>query len=322
MKYNKVIIWGHPLYSHTHSYVHDAYYKGFKYLGYDVYWFHDGDYPQDFDFTNCLFIGEGFADKNIPINNTSCYMIMYCPSPIKYQEAGRYIDIRMAAVDFKDHIQEYSLDKNSAQKLGPAVYYVPKKSNKVNIKNDYVDYEIDDFDKVYISWATNLLPQEFNENDIYLSRENLIYYSGTISPHGICENSSNFSPFINACRSNGINFIHNDPWSNPLSTEEVIRRAKSSILGIDIRGPQHLKQRLLTCRVFKNISYGHLGLTNSEEMYNELDGNCIYNQNTEQLFYEGLSNKDNYKLIKDGFQLVKENHTYLNRIKSLLSILE
>jgi hypothetical protein len=321
MKYSKVIIWGHPLYSHTHSYVHDAYYKAFKHLGYDVYWFHDGDYPEDFDYSNSLFIGEGFADKNIPINDTSCYFIMYCPSPIKYQNAERYVDIRMSAVNFKDHIQEYSLDKTKAIKLGPACYFDPKQSRKVRVNNDYVDYEMDDYDKVYISWATNLLPDEFNENDIRLERENVIYYSGTISGHGVCENYSNFIPFIKACQENNIGFVHNDPWANPLSTEEVITRAKKSLLGIDIRGPQHLKQGLLTCRLFKNISYGHLGLTNSKALYEELDGNCIYNQDTEQLFYDGISNKENYDLILKGMQYVKENHTYINRIHSLLSIL-
>lgn len=321
MKYSKVIIWGHPLYSHTHSYVHESYYKTFKHLGYDVYWFHDNDYPLDFDYNNCLFIGEGFADKNIPINETSCYYIMYCPSPIKYQNAERYVDVRMTAVDFKDHIQEYSVDKQSSIKLGPACYFVPKTNQRVRVVNDYVDYEMDDYDKVYISWATNLLPEEFDEEDIYLERENLIYYSGTISPSGVCENYSNFIPFINACRKNNIDFIHNDPWSNPLSTEEVISRTKKSILGIDIRGPQHLKQGLLTCRVFKNISYGHLGLTNSSSVYEELDGNCIFNTNTEQLFYDGMENRNNYDLIKSGMKFVKENHTYINRIHSLISIL-
>jgi hypothetical protein len=321
IKYKKIIIWGHPLYSHTHSYVHEAYYKAFKYLGYDVYWFDDINYPKDFDYRECLFIGEGFADKNIPINDSSCYMIMYCPSPIKYQNSGRYIDIRMAAVNFKDHIQSYSLDKKTAIKLGPAVYYVPKTDNIIKIKNDYVDYEMTDYDKLYISWATNLLPIEFNTDDIYLERQNVIYYCGTISHQGVCENTSTFVPFIKECNKNGINFIHNDPWSSPLSSEEVIKKVKSSILGVDIRGPQHLKQRLLTCRVFKNISYGHLGLTNSEEIYNELDGNCVFNSNVKELLYEGLKNKDNYKLIKKGMEYVKENHTFINRINSLLSIL-
>jgi hypothetical protein len=322
IKYSKVIIWGYPLYSHTHSYVHHSYYKGFKHLGYDVFWFHDNDYPVDFDFNNCLFIGEGFADNNIPINNTSCYMIMYCPSPVKYINAGRYIDVRMAAVNFKDHLHDYSLDKNTSLKLGPGVYFVPKENQTVRVKNDYVDYEIEDYDKLYISWATNLLPHEFNEEDIYLERENVIHYSGSISPQGVCENMSNFRPFMEVCKTNGIDFIHNDPWSNPLSNEEVIRRTKLSILGVDIRGPQHVKQGLLTCRVFKNISYGHLGLTNSEEIYKELEGNCVYNSNVEQLFYDGMSNRKNYDLIKKGMQLVKENHTYINRINSLLSLVE
>jgi len=52
MKYSKVIIWGHPLYSHTHSYVHDAYYKAFKHLGYETYWFYDEEFPLDFDYNN------------------------------------------------------------------------------------------------------------------------------------------------------------------------------------------------------------------------------------------------------------------------------
>jgi hypothetical protein len=322
MKYSKIVIWGHPLYSHTHSYVHDAYYRAFKHLGYDVYWFHDKDYPEDFDYTNCLFIGEGFADEKLPINDSSCYLIMYCPSPIKYQNAGRYIDIRMAAVDFKDHIQEYSLNKETVIKLGPACYFEPKTANKVRVKNDYVDYEIDDYDKVYISWATNLLPDEFEEEDIYLERENSIYYCGTISPHGECENYSTWEPFIKTCQENGIRFIHNDPWSNPLSMGDVIVRTQKSLLGIDIRGPQHLKQGLLTCRVFKNMSYGHLGLTNSKAIFEELEGNCIFNEDTKQLFYDGMKNKDNYILIKKGMQYVKENHTYVNRIESILSILE
>lgn len=321
MKYSKVIIWGHPLYSHTHSYIHEAYYRAFKSMGYDVYWFHDEDYPEDFDYTNCLFIGEGFADKKIPINDTSCYLIMYCPSPIKYQEAGRYIDIRMSAVNFKDHIQEYSLDKNTATKIGPACYFVPKTLEKVKVKNDYVDYEMNDCDKVYIAWATNLLPDEFEEDDIYLERENAIYFFGTISAHGVCENYSNWQPFLKACNGNQIEFIHNDPWQNPVSMCDLIVNTQKSLLGIDIRGPEHLKQGLLTCRVFKNISYGHLGLTNSKAVYKELEGNCIYNENTEELFYDGVKNRKNYKLISDGMKFVQENHTYINRVNSLLSIL-
>ena len=321
MKYSKVVIWGHPLYSHTHSYVHDAYYKAFKHIGQEVYWFHDEEYPEDFDYNNTLFIGEGYADKKLPINDSSCYLIMYCPSPKKYEKAGRYIDVRMSAVNFKDHIQEYSLDKTKAPKVGPACYFEPKTSEMVRVKNDYVDYEIPDYDKLYISWATNLLPEEIDFENMYLPRKNVIHYCGTISGAGVCENASTIIPFVEECQRHNIQFIHNDPWQNPLPFDEVMGRIQESVLGVDIRGPQHLKQKLCTCRVFKNISYGHLGLTNSEEIYNELDGNCVYNPDTRQLFHDGLSNIDNFDLIRNGMQYVKENHTYVNRVNTILSIL-
>lgn len=321
MKYSKVIIWGHPLYSHTHSYVHSSYYKTFKHLGYDVYWFHDGEYPEDFDYENCLFITEGFADANIPLNETSCYMVMYCPSPKKYEGVGRYIDIRMAAKNFKDHIQEYSLDKSIATKVGPACYFVPKTSEKVKIKNDYHDYEMSDFDKLYISWATNLLPHEIDYDDMYIPREQNIYFCGTIGTSGEGENISNWKPFLAEVQKAGYGFIPNNPWANPLSDEEVIRRMRESLLGVDIRGPLHIKQGLLTCRVFKNISYGHLGVTNSEEIYNELEGKCVYNPDTAQLFHDAMAQRENAKLIEEGMKLVKENHTYVNRVNSILSIL-
>ena len=40
--------------------------------------------------------------------------------------------------------------------MGPSVWYEPKKEGLVHFKNDYVDAEIPDTDKMYLSWATNL----------------------------------------------------------------------------------------------------------------------------------------------------------------------
>ena len=178
MKYNKVVIWGYPLYSHTHSYVHYGYYQAFKSLGYDTYWFNDDDYPETEDFTNTLFIGEGFADKNLPINDSSAYFIMYCPSPEKYLEAERYIDVRTVGVGIKDHIYDYSLDKTKTLRVGPGCYFESKTDKVVHIKNDYHDYTMKDYDKLYISWATNLLPDQIDPNNITLPRKNVVHYLG------------------------------------------------------------------------------------------------------------------------------------------------
>lgn len=319
----KIIIWGYPLHSHTHSYIHDAFYKAFKFLNYDTYWFDDNNYPEDFDWNDCLFWTEGFADKNIPLNKSSVYFVHVCPDPAKYINAGvkKFIDVRYNHLWHNDHVYKYTLDKTQVESIGPACYYESKKYEKTAVINDYHNYWTDDYDKIYITWATNLLPHEFNFDDIEYPREKKIYFSGNLSGSGRCENLSMFTPFIRECEKNNIEFIHNDPFSNPLSDEEVIYRTKTSILGVDIRGPEHIKNGYVPCRVFKSISYGHLGMTNSSEVSKELDGNCLYQPNTSQLFYDAMHMRLDHKFIEKCMNYVKDNHTYLNRIESILSVL-
>ena len=247
---------------------------------------------------------------------------MYLPDPRKYDGAKRLVDVKLTATNFKDHIIEWSFDESKCQSMGPSVWFEPKTNELIKLKNDYIDVEIPDYDKMYISWASNLLPEQINFDDMYMERENAIYFCGTISPHGVCENWSNWEPFIQQCSENGIDFHCNDVWSNPLSFDEVQKQAQKSILGVDIRSKEHVRQRLVTCRVFKNISYGHLGMTNSEQIYQEMDGNCIYNEDPAELFHEGMANRENYDMIRKGMQYVKENHTYINRCKSVLKIFE
>jgi hypothetical protein len=318
----KIIIWGYPLHSHTHSYIHAAFYKTFNHLGYETYWFHDGEYPDNFDWNDCVFWTEGFADKNIPLNKTSTYFVHVCPDPAKYINAGvgKFIDVRYNHLWHKDHVYDYSLNKDKVTKVGPCCYLQEKKNRRVQVLNDYQQYWIEDYDKFYVTWATNYLPEEFDFEDIHYPRENKIYFSGNISANGRCENYSTFAPFIDECNKNGVEFIHNDPFSNPLSEEEVIIRTKKSILGVDIRGPEHIKNGYVPCRVFKSISWGHLGTTNSYEVFKELEGHCLYSPDTSLMFNDAMNKRLDYDYIKESMKYVKENHTYVNRIQSIMSL--
>ena len=133
----KVVIWGYPLYSHTHSYIHNAFYKAFQHLGYDTYWFHDEQYPEDFDWNDCLFWTEGFADKKIPLNKTSTYFVHVCPDPSKYiGKVKRFVDVRTNDIWHKDHVYEFTLDKTKVERVGPCTYYQPKKNRRVQVLKD------------------------------------------------------------------------------------------------------------------------------------------------------------------------------------------
>ena len=86
----KVVIWGYPTNAHTHFYTHEALYKAFKHLEYETYWFYDDGYPEDFDWDDCVFWTEGWADKNIPLNKNSTYFVHCVPSPKKYLDCLLY----------------------------------------------------------------------------------------------------------------------------------------------------------------------------------------------------------------------------------------
>ena len=61
------VVWGHKLFSHTHSYVHEGFARAFQFLGYDVHWLDDTDDVSGIDFSGALFITEGQVDRRIPI---------------------------------------------------------------------------------------------------------------------------------------------------------------------------------------------------------------------------------------------------------------
>jgi hypothetical protein len=65
-----------------------------------------------------------------------------------------------------------------------------------------------------------------------------------------------------------------------------------------------------------------LSTTNSEEVYKEMEGHCVYNPSITQLFYDAMEKRSDLEFIKKSFEYVKENHTYINRVKSILSILK
>ena len=165
-----------------------------------------------------------------------------------------------------------------------------------------------------------LIPHEIKEEDIFLQRSNDIYFLGNIAQEGRCENASVFHPFIDECRINNVRFLWNNPWQNPVSTEELIKLTKQSLLGVELRGPEHVRTDMIPERIFKNISYGHLGMSNSEAVLNALDGNIAFNADPRQLFHDCLEKRQDWEMIKAAQLFVKENHTYVNRIRSLVKI--
>lgn len=322
----RVIVWGfkpvNGIVQNTISYVWESFYRAFGSLGFETYWF-PNEKIEGFDFSNCIFLCEGYDDSNIPLNNTSIYYVHCAYDPAKYSGVvGRFIDLRynLNYIDHPNYI--YKLDKAKADKIGKGCYYEKSSGQIVDFKNGRVSYRVEDFEKVYVSWATDLLPSEINEEDVYLKRENKIYFLGSLCADKEFYNVHLVEEFANEARKNGIDFIIN-PFGQftQLSNADYIKKSKESILGFDLRCEKAASWGQIACRIFKNMSYGHLGLTNTMEAYNELEGHCLYSSSPSELFHIGMEKKEDYKHIKDGLRYIRDHHTYVNRVKSIISIL-
>lgn len=304
----KIIIWGYPLYSHTQSYIHYAWFKAFKSLGYETYWFDDNNYPSPdaFDYSNSIFITEGYADKNVPLLPTETYFCHFCRWPEKYLgRVGRLIDMRHY-VDYQDDINyKYDLKNEVLENIGPLCFFS---------KNA-------DYDKFYVTWGTSLLPEEINIEDAAIPRGDNYYHIGTLSFDTVC-NYNPYREWQELCRQNNINFIHIDPWIRPASIEDHKKITQQSIMTVDLRGSLHISMGYIAGRIFENISYGQLGMSNSPTSYNKLEKMILHSPDTKELFYLGLEKNKDISLIQDQMRWVQKNHTFVNRAKSLLTITE
>jgi hypothetical protein len=300
----KIVIWGYPKDTHTHSYIHEAFYKAFRYLGYDTYWFNNSNDVSNFDFSNTLFLTSGSEEcLKVPIRKDGLYILHNCP--------------RELFITVMDH-------SVNIQVLTDPVYNI-QGTYKIN------DYTIIEGSTVYQPWATDLLPNEINFEWANLKRKNVVNFVGSVVDGGWNDVRSQLIGFSEGCYKDGIevhayggytpnsNIGHLKRHANFITNDQHIDLIKESIYAPQLCGIQQIEMGYIPCRIFKNISYGHMGITNSKAVNRVFNNGLIYDEDTYALYHkakEGASSEKTIELMK----IVKDKHTYLNRIKIILGL--
>ena len=336
----KVIVWGFPLDTHTHSYTHASLHKAFTYLGYETYWFHDDNHPDPsaFDYSDSLFITEGFADGKIPILKSSVYFVHNAVNPGKYLEKdARLIDIRFNVSEINDDNYDMVVNKNDLTEIDKVSFY--NSSADDSVLGDKFRKGLSGYEALHTIWATNLLPHEFNFEDRFITRENRFYFVGTLGGSPALE----MQKIASSLQKMGIEFVHRNPWQNPCTFDENRQYMQKSIISLDVRGTDyyhtnsggklevhgkpvtggnHKKIGFIPCRTLKQISYGRLPGTNSKAVKDLLGNYVIYNDNEEQLPYDLIEFEKNIDtdLVHDAMKHVQENHTFINRANVILKV--
>lgn len=308
----KCILWGYPLHSDTYSYVHEGFKKALERAGHEVHWFHDGEYPDstDFDYEDSVFFTEGYADKNIPVLASCVYYVHVCVNPEKYVgSVKKLIDMRYHQDKMDKDNYEFDHDLSDFEELDTGVCV------------DRVMSKERGYDISYLAWATDLLPEEFDEDWVNIERENIYYFIGSISADGRFKNAHLIQEWAQLCDKIGVRTSWSNPWTNPLDGHVMRGLMQKSFMSPDLRNDTHKLWGTKTCRVFKTMSYGNLGLTNSPKLAEFGGPDIICRENIGELFEEGLRNKDDKELILRQMRHTREHHTYVNRINGLLKLL-
>jgi len=324
MKHNKIIIWGAKLDTgHTHGFIHEAFYRAAKYLGWDTYWLDNRDNVNASFFDNAIVITEQWlvfafgASNNMPLNKTATYFVHYLGNKGKVEQnpgadlylgkVGKLIDLRFNAKNgWGNNGVE---DKNYNYSFEPSKYYRLNEVSFYETSNDY--------DRLYTIWGTDLLPNEINFEDRFIKQKNQAFFCGTIRE----DNGPLFEGFIKKCEEHNIPFLYNNPFDNQMPTKKIREYVCSSLLPLDIRPANHLANGYIACRPIKNASYGAIPVTNSLAIKEFFNGDCAYAENSSDLFdniIELQQNPTTKNLILHHMNNIKNNHTYINRINDII----
>lgn len=328
-EFRQVIVWGFPLHTHTHSYIHGAWVKTFQHLGITTHWFHDGKYPSPatFDYSDTLFITEGWADECIPLNATSTYFVHIARNPAKYLDVGaRLIEIRYNVLEIHDFNYDYKLPTAAFHLSEDTLYEVVEDDLAVAGRRGCSPHN-QPYEVVYMYWATDLLPHEIFLDDAAAERLPVVFYVGSV------DGTHPFHEFKKACEAEGnLSVVQIDPWRSPISYEENIALMKASFCAPDFRshgsaekareyglmnGTNHLDIGYIPCRVFKAISYGQSGITNSPRVKALLGDHVEYVEHPAAVLEVARRRAADVAWRQAAMRHVAERHTFLQRARDL-----
>ena len=281
--------------------------KAFERLGCEIHWFSDQSFPSqsEFDYSNCIFFvdNQGPLDHNVPIVDTGIYFAYD-----KFTNVNKYLNkvrclVNYRVAEFKKTIP----DDDRYVEIEKGVTFDTQASEPYNV--------------VYFSWATNLMPEEIDLDWVNKERNNEYNFVGTIhAPRPNVEPLH--QQFIEIVKNKGILFNHYNPNVNPATDEEHVGILQRSMFVPDFRPQEQKDNWYLPCRILKAISYGCLTVSDAPYLKNFIDDSILTSENAQEIFDLGVKNQNNKELILHQMEIVKRDHTYLNRCRGILKIVD
>jgi hypothetical protein len=298
-RFRRVVVWGHPWGSHTHSYVHAGFVRALQALGVETVWTDDPPLLDRLGSAQTLFITEGQVVGQLP-RDRSCRYVLHNVEREWYQDlVGQVLLLQTHTLD----VCREEAERASGERLNGYTYAAADDDGTVVL---------------YQPWATDLLPDEF---DFSLAPPPLgpgayAAWVGTIG-RGEFGNEDELAGFRTAAADAGVDFVHRQGVT--LATHRAL--VAGSVVAPAIVGSWQLRKGYLPCRIFKNVSYGRVGLTNSPVVSSIFEQEVPWRADTAELLSLGVELLSHRELLVQQMGEVQARHTFYNRLETILSYL-
>lgn len=335
----RVIVWGYRTPSHTHHWVMVAIHRALEHAlrgdadAPELLWLDNRTVGDPAVFDDALVLGNvnvDHVDHCLPLRRRGLY-VMHDHAPGRL-ELSRYGALRPAG-----RVLFYEVFR-----ARPAATYSPVADQPLC----YVDAA---GERVVMSWATDLLPHEIAE-----AWEAVVARGQPSGPREVVfvgsswkANATELASLARETVARGLEYVHygrelvpTDWPESPhvhvhrgsISMADNIARVREATLAPALQGAHQLRNpegdapgqgNYVPCRIFKNISYGALGVSNNPTVAAVLGDAVVCRADIGEMLDAALEREaadPSRAGLRDAMAVVAGTHTYLNRLAMLLEL--
>jgi hypothetical protein len=298
-RFGKVVIWGLRRQWHSHRFIHQGFFETFKYLGIPVVWTDFGSDP------GIIEPGDFVITSNVQGRGTR-------GNPLAPLKAGAYYcfhGFAHSGYDGSDRPPRHEIDRKYSLNLEVFV----DKAGAASDQWDTVTYFDRPSKTLHQPWGTNLHEERFRAPVV--SRSPFVFWVGAIWNNALDQgNRPEVDELRSVLRRRSLRFVHLKFVPDWVSIAAV----RASRVAPAIAGRWQVEHNYLPCRMFKNISYGQLGVSNVPKFAELYRGCTVSGRSVAELVENALalSRRDVVELV-EAQQEITRRHTYVHKIGNI-----
>lgn len=291
-RFSRIVIWGLRLTNHTHRYIFLGYYNNLREAGLNVVWLEDTAENNNYIKDNDIVFVVNVASKNI-IYKEKCFYVLH---NVEFAEDEQ----NRPCFDRTINLQVYThkAKQRFAEVISPPFILWESGSRTL-----------------YQPWGTDVPPYRFSLPIPSKAKSNIFYWIGSIWNNELNQgNIHEIGQLKKILHSNGIIFKH----VFPVPSSGLVKLTQRSAM--PLAGSWQVNSGYLPCRVFKNVSFGCLSMTNVVE-FNEIFKGVISGSISEMIdAYKSLPSKELLERIRCQ-QEDNKKYTYFSMLKNIFSLM-